>query len=182
MNAAEILGVEDVRFIEPEFSAQSDPFFNSALARQGGDEGRLLVDEEGEPLALAFHGSDGWIAASFLYRHPAVELSMAVEWHPYPGRDEQCLERRGGCIARRPRKEALGALADSIPTERPAADSFLCPLYQIGRIRFQTHKTNAYVCCESSFRNRFRRDTDASEALFTPQNGEGGAIHSRRGF
>ena len=102
MNAAEILGVEDVRFIEPEFSAQSDPFFNSALARQGGDEGRLLVDEEGEPLALAFHGSDGWIAASFLYRHPAVELSMAFEWNQYCRGDrhfvhaEQCAACPGG--------------------------------------------------------------------------------------
>lgn len=79
MNAAEILGVEEVRFIEPEFSAQADPFFNSALAREGGDEGRFLVDEEGEPLALAFHGRDGWVAASFLYRHPAVELIELFE-------------------------------------------------------------------------------------------------------
>jgi len=79
MNAAEILGVEEVRFIEPEFSAQSDPFFNSALARLGGDEGRFLVDEEGEPLALALHGRDGWIAGSFLYRHPAVELIELFE-------------------------------------------------------------------------------------------------------
>jgi hypothetical protein len=79
MKAAEILGIDTVRFIEPEFAAQPDPFFNSAFAGEAGDEGRFLLDEEGEPLALAFHGRGGWVATSFLYRNPSVELIELFE-------------------------------------------------------------------------------------------------------
>ncbi|MCK7579735.1 MAG: hypothetical protein MZV65_31260 [Chromatiales bacterium] len=37
-------------------------------------EGRLLLDEAEEPLAIAFQGPDGWIAGSFLCRNPSVGL------------------------------------------------------------------------------------------------------------
>ena len=74
MKAEEILGVDRLRFVEPEFAAQTDVLFNAVLATAGGDEGRLLLDEHEEPVALAFHQPDGWIATSFLFRHPSVEL------------------------------------------------------------------------------------------------------------
>jgi hypothetical protein len=74
MNVTEILGIDTVRFVEPEFAAQTDSLFNDVLAAAGGDEGRLLVDGDGEPIALAFHGSDGWVAASFLFRNPTAAL------------------------------------------------------------------------------------------------------------
>ena len=74
MNISAILEVEAVRFIEPSFAHLIDGRFNALLEEQGGDEGRLLLDEREEPLALAFHGPDGWIAASFLRRHPSVAL------------------------------------------------------------------------------------------------------------
>jgi hypothetical protein len=79
MNITEIFGINAVRFVEPEFSAQTDSLFNEVLAAAGGDEGRLLVDEQEEPLALAFHGTDGWVAGSFLYRHPSVGLIEQFE-------------------------------------------------------------------------------------------------------
>jgi hypothetical protein len=79
MNVQEILGIEAVRFVEPEFTAQTDSLFNDMLAEVGGDEGRLLVDEHEEPVALAFHGTGGWVAASFLYRHPSVRLIEQFE-------------------------------------------------------------------------------------------------------
>lgn len=79
MNLPEILGVDAVRFVEPDFSAQADSRFNDILAASGGSEGRLLVDEQEEPLALAFLGADGWAAASFLYRHPSVRLIEQFE-------------------------------------------------------------------------------------------------------
>ena len=69
MKVTDILGIDEVRFVEPEFAAQTDSLFNGVLAAAGGDEGRLLVDGDGEPIALAFHGSDGWVAASFLFRN-----------------------------------------------------------------------------------------------------------------
>jgi hypothetical protein len=79
MNVLEILGIEAVRFVEPEFAAQTDSLFNDVLAAAGGDEGRLLVDGDGEPIALAFHGTGGWLAASFLFRNPTVGLIEQFE-------------------------------------------------------------------------------------------------------
>jgi len=79
MNAAEILGIDAVRFIEPDFAALTDSRFNAILAETRADEGRLLLDEHEEPIALAFHGSDGWIAGSFLCRNPSVALIELFE-------------------------------------------------------------------------------------------------------
>ena len=74
MKAAEILGVDDIRFIEPDFAALTDSRYNVALAATKSDEGRLLLDEHEDPVALAFHGPDGWVAGSFLCRNPSVAL------------------------------------------------------------------------------------------------------------
>jgi hypothetical protein len=79
MKAAEILGVETVRFIEPEFTAQTDMIFNTMLAAEGGTEGRFLLDEKEDPLCLAFRNERGWVAASFLYRNPSVGLIEKFE-------------------------------------------------------------------------------------------------------
>jgi hypothetical protein len=79
MNVTEILGIDTVRFVEPDFSALTDSRFNDVLAAAGGDEGRLLVDEHEDPVALAFHGPGGWVAASFLYRNPTVGLIEQFE-------------------------------------------------------------------------------------------------------
>lgn len=79
MTVPEIFGVNAIRFVEPEFTAQSDRLFNDVLAAAGGDEGRLLVDGDGEPIALAFHGPGGWLAASFLFRNPTVGLIEQFE-------------------------------------------------------------------------------------------------------
>jgi hypothetical protein len=79
MKVTEILGIDEVRFVEPEFAAQTDSLFNGVLAAAGGDEGRLLVDGDGEPIAIAFHGSDGWVAASFLFRNPTAGLIEQFE-------------------------------------------------------------------------------------------------------
>jgi hypothetical protein len=79
MNVQDILGIDSVRFTEPEFAAQTDSLFNDVLAAAGGDEGRLLVDGDGEPIALAFHAPDGWLAASFLFRNPTAGLIEQFE-------------------------------------------------------------------------------------------------------
>jgi hypothetical protein len=79
MRAEEILGVDTVRFIEPGFAALTDTRFNVVLAETKGDEGRLLLDECEDPVALAFHGPDGWVAGSFLYRNPSVALIELFE-------------------------------------------------------------------------------------------------------
>jgi hypothetical protein len=67
---AELLGVEEVRFIEPSFSDLPDDSFTYMLLEIEGDQGRLLVDEESDPIALAVHTGAGWIAGSFHLRSP----------------------------------------------------------------------------------------------------------------
>ena len=80
MKASEILGVETVGFVEPAFAALTDCTFNMVLVEVVGDEGRLLVDENEEPLALAFRGPDGWTAGSFLCRNPSLALIERFEY------------------------------------------------------------------------------------------------------
>jgi hypothetical protein len=79
MKITDILGIDNVRFVEPDFSALTDSLFNTILAAEGGDEGRFLLDEQGEPIALAFHGPAGWVAGSFLCRDPSRDLIEQFE-------------------------------------------------------------------------------------------------------
>jgi hypothetical protein len=79
MRASEILGTGTVRFIEPDFASLTENRFNAALAETKTDEGRLLLDEHEEPLAMAFRRPDGWIAGSFLCRNPSVPLIELFE-------------------------------------------------------------------------------------------------------
>ncbi len=79
MKAAVILEVDDLAFIEPSYAALTDPLYTDLLATDNGKEGRLLVDEHEEPIAVAFREVSGWIAGSFLCRHPSVALIEAFE-------------------------------------------------------------------------------------------------------
>jgi hypothetical protein len=79
MRAAEILGIDSVRFIEPVFAALNDSGYNAGLAEIRADEGRLLLDEVEEPIAVAFHAPDGWVTGSFLCRNPSVAVIELFE-------------------------------------------------------------------------------------------------------
>jgi len=79
MKVAEILGVEDVVFVEPQFSVLPNPRYNDTLALAGGEEGRFLLDEQEEPLALAFKNGDCWVTGSFLFRNPTAILIEKFE-------------------------------------------------------------------------------------------------------
>jgi hypothetical protein len=79
MKAEECLGVDNLVFVEPQFSVLPDPRCNMTLTIAGGDEGRLLLDEKEDPIALAFHNGDGWIAGSFLCRNPTSTLIELFE-------------------------------------------------------------------------------------------------------
>jgi hypothetical protein len=79
VKAAEILGTDAIRFVEPGFADQSEIMFNTVLSDYRLDEGRFLLDENQEPLAIAFHGADGWLAGSFLYRNPTATLIERFE-------------------------------------------------------------------------------------------------------
>jgi hypothetical protein len=72
MKAAEILGVDTIRLLEPSFADLTNTGFNSMLAELPGDQARLLIDEHDEPLALAFHDRGAWTAGTFICRKPSV--------------------------------------------------------------------------------------------------------------
>lgn len=79
MNAAEILELDEVRFIEPAYADHTDSTFTARLAGSRANRGRLLLDEESDPLALAFEEESGWIAGSFLYRKPTRAVIQRFE-------------------------------------------------------------------------------------------------------
>jgi hypothetical protein len=79
MRAAEILGVDALRFIEPSFADLTDSAFTAMLAEFPGDDTRLLIDEHEDPLALAFHDSNGWTAGTFLCRRPSAAVIEQFE-------------------------------------------------------------------------------------------------------
>ncbi len=79
LKVADILGVDEVVFVEPQFSVLPDPRYNSTLLLAGGDQARLLLDENEDPIALAFHNNDCWVAGSFLNRNPNTTLIEKFE-------------------------------------------------------------------------------------------------------
>jgi hypothetical protein len=74
MNAARILDLELVQFIEPALSVLTDPVYSAMICEDPAAEGRLLIDEQDQPLAAAFRGEDGWTCTTFLYRPVSVEV------------------------------------------------------------------------------------------------------------
>jgi len=50
MKAADILELDSVAFIEPSFASLTDPLYTDLLAADNGDEGRMLVDENEDPI------------------------------------------------------------------------------------------------------------------------------------
>jgi hypothetical protein len=79
LKASEILGIDDIVFVEPQFAMLPDPRYNTTLALSGGDEGRLLLDEKEDPIALAFHNGECWVVGSFLFRNPSATLIEKFE-------------------------------------------------------------------------------------------------------
>jgi hypothetical protein len=72
MTPAEILGVGELRLLEPSYADLTRAGYNDLLAQLPGDQARFLIDEEEEPLALAFHDKGVWTAGSFICRKPSV--------------------------------------------------------------------------------------------------------------
>lgn len=69
-----ILELPEVRCIEPGFADLPDDTFTAWMEELPADQGRLLVDEHSDPLAMAFHTREGWLAGSFHLRQPTVAL------------------------------------------------------------------------------------------------------------
>lgn len=70
--AAELLEVSELRFVEPSFAELTDELYSSVAPDLEVTDGRLLVDENDDPIAIALRDDDAWHAATFLYRTPSV--------------------------------------------------------------------------------------------------------------
>lgn len=91
VTAAELLEVPELRFVEPSFAELTDELYSSVLLDLEATDGRLLVDEKDDPIAIALRDDDAWHVATFLYRTPFV---LALER----------FEETGGEIYQEPRE------------------------------------------------------------------------------
>ncbi len=71
---SKVLELPGVRFIEPAFADLPEDTFTAWMEDLPADQGRLLVDEDSDPLAMAFLTGQGWLAGSLHLREPTLAL------------------------------------------------------------------------------------------------------------
>lgn len=77
---AEILELDQISFVEPFFSDLPDYRFTSILEEVVGDQGRLLIDEDSDPICMAVHTEeDVWVAGCLHLRKPTEALIARFE-------------------------------------------------------------------------------------------------------
>ncbi len=77
---AEIFGIAHIDLIEPSFADLPDDRFTQLLLECRGDQARLLIDEESDPLSVAIHVDDDcWIAGCYHLRQPSASLISFFE-------------------------------------------------------------------------------------------------------
>jgi hypothetical protein len=82
---AKILEVGELVLIEPSFADLPDDRYTRILTSICGDQGRLLVDEDFDPQAVAVHtGDDHWTAGCF---HLRVPTASVITWFEELGGD-----------------------------------------------------------------------------------------------
>jgi hypothetical protein len=79
MAAASILELPDIRFIEPSFADLTDDYFTDVFLDTSGDQGRLLIDEHSDPIAMALYNKGRWVVSSYHLRKPTPALIERFE-------------------------------------------------------------------------------------------------------
>jgi hypothetical protein len=77
MLIADLFGLEELFLLEPSFERLVDPVFTDQFLALDAKEGRVLIDKEERPLAVAVK-TDKWYATSLMYREPTDALTEAV--------------------------------------------------------------------------------------------------------
>jgi len=77
--ASQILELGELTFLEPTFASLTDDLYTTALLGIPAVEGRLLIDRDENPLAVAISDGKGWYAASFLLRSLPLEVIELCE-------------------------------------------------------------------------------------------------------
>jgi hypothetical protein len=70
MRAAELLGIADISFMEPNYESLIDPSLDDQLFKMEGEESIILVDEEEYPMAFGISDGHRWMFTNYLLRHP----------------------------------------------------------------------------------------------------------------
>jgi hypothetical protein len=79
MRACRILELGELTFLEPTFSSLTEDLYTTVLLEFPAVEGKLLIDRDENPLAVAVSDGKGWYAASFLLRSPPLEVIELCE-------------------------------------------------------------------------------------------------------
>jgi hypothetical protein len=121
MKAAEILELESLTFAERSFADLADP--ESALPAffRRPDDGKLLLDENEDLLAVAFRWGERWIVANYLCHPPHAEAIDLFE-----GTDGDIYQEERETWARAVREyysdeisRLVGPAIEDIPPDRP---------------------------------------------------------------
>ncbi|MDD4127049.1 MAG: hypothetical protein PHV39_05115 [Methanomicrobium sp.] len=79
MKIADIFEIDDFISIEPTMMDQTEDGYTRMAVSIEPDSGRLLVDENEEPIAACFHDENGWTVSSYLYRPFSFEILELLE-------------------------------------------------------------------------------------------------------
>ncbi|MDD1768495.1 MAG: hypothetical protein LUQ55_00755 [Methanomassiliicoccales archaeon] len=79
MRAAVLLDLDEIVFLEPSFDRLLDDVYTSMLACLTATEGRVLVNEKEDPMAVALKDREVWKACSFTLRNPTDDLFDKLE-------------------------------------------------------------------------------------------------------
>ncbi len=116
---AKMLNVRELVLIEPSYADLPDDRYTRVLTDICGDQGRLLVDENSDVLAIAVHtGNDRWAAGCFHLRMPTAAV---ISWFEDLGGDIYQEERDvweasvRGYYSRQIAEEVTPALEDLNP-------------------------------------------------------------------
>jgi len=74
MKAAELLGLNEIRFVEPNYESLLDDSYSSLIHHREAEEAILLVDEEEWPIAFIIKVGERWVGTNFLIRRPPAEI------------------------------------------------------------------------------------------------------------
>lgn len=164
MTINETFEVEDCSFIEPTLMDHLEKGYTDMAVAMTADEGRLLIDENEDPIALALlHSSGSWVASSYIFREP--DLSVIEKFEECGGdifqeaRDDYTdLIREYYCRA------IVQDFPDVIEDNRPGRDVLITELIEeilgtgCGKI-----KTATDFCCGSGVAtfvlNKMNKDT-----------------------
>lgn len=79
MRAAVLLDLDEIVFVEPSFERLPDDAYTYAMTLSDATEGRMLINEREDPIALALKEGGTWKVGSLTLRRPTEALFEKLE-------------------------------------------------------------------------------------------------------